>query len=166
MSTLTVARLKELFHYHPRKGQFVRAKRVGNSSRQQVGFAPTGTGAQGYPMVTIDGRKYSCHRLAWLYVHGTWPVGEIDHINGDRTDYRIANIRDVSHAENIQNVRKARTDSKSGLLGASWCEQTKSWVMAITTNGVRRRVTGFLTAEAAHQAYRTEKKKLHPTSTL
>lgn len=166
MTQLNAAHLRELFRYFPEAGLFMRIKATGQSIRQQSGFVPSSIGGSGYPVIKIGGRLYLCHRLAWLYVHGEWPKFEIDHINGDIKDYRISNLRDVTHAENIQNVKKARSDSKSGLLGASWCKQTKSWAMNIKVRGVRHSKTGFPDASAAHSAYVSMKRKLHSTSTL
>ena len=51
-------------------------------------------------------RQYKAHRLAWFYVHGEWPDGEIDHINWVKNDNRICNLRVVTHSENMQNTRR------------------------------------------------------------
>lgn len=166
MTQLNAARLRELFRYFPEAGLFMRTKATGRSIRQQPGFVPSSIGGSGYPVIKIDGKLYSCHRLAWLYAHGGWPKFEIDHINGDIKDYRLCNLRDITHAENLQNVRKPRADNKSGRLGVSWCRQTKSWSAHLNAQGVHYARTGFADVDKAHAAYIAMKKKLHPTSTL
>lgn len=70
---------------------------------------PAGTvRADGYLSIKIDGQNYMAQRLAWLYVHGLWPTNVIDHINGDRLDNRLVNLRDVTQAENNANTPRSR----------------------------------------------------------
>ena len=76
----------------------------------------------GYIRIGLNKRQYSAHRLAWFYVYGEWPEKEIDHINRDRADNRISNLRDVSRSENIANT-PARAYSKTGIKG---CHEVKS----------------------------------------
>lgn len=166
MSQLDTRKLRELFRYFPGIGAFMRIKAVGNSWRQQPGYIPTGKGFGGYPCIVIEGKKYSCHRLAWLYTYGEWPALDVDHINGDISDFRISNLRDVSHAENIQNVTKPRSDNTSGYLGVSWCSMTKSWTASITAHGKRIRVSGFADPKDAYAKYVSLKKIHHSTSIL
>lgn len=68
----------------------------------------------GYVDITIKRRQYQAHRLAWLYVYGEWPSGEIDHINEDRSDNRISNLRIATRS---QNVIRSNPRSKSGFKG-------------------------------------------------
>ena len=53
-----------------------------------------------YLSCRLYGKHYALHRLAWFHYYGSWPVHEIDHINGVRSDNRIVNLRDVPHREN------------------------------------------------------------------
>jgi hypothetical protein len=71
----------------------------------------------GYVSICIDGRIRLAHRLAWLYVHGRWPIGEIDHINEKKLDNRIANLREVTHAQNNIKTRARADNGTSGALG-------------------------------------------------
>lgn len=66
-------------------------------------------GEKGYAHISLLGKKYKAHRLAWLYVYGHFPKNEIDHINRVRDDNRIANLRDVTRAENMQNTVRGTT---------------------------------------------------------
>ena len=59
---------------------------------------------RGYVHILVCGRKYLAHRLAWFYVHGTWPLAQIDHINMVKTDNRISNLREATNSQNHGNV--------------------------------------------------------------
>jgi hypothetical protein len=107
--------------------------------------------ASGYRYIRLQRKEVMAHRLAWLYVHGEWPPGEIDHINGARGDNRMCNLRAVTRCENMQNQHVPRPGSRSGLLGASW--NMGRWVSSITRNGKRRQLGRFDTPEQAHAAY-------------
>ena len=112
----------------------------------------------GYIVVGVRSHDYAAHRLAWLYVHGVWPVHEIDHINGVKSDNRICNLRDVPKAINSQNKR---TTSKniSGLRGVS--PSYKGWQARIVVDGASKYLGKFPTKEAAHAAYIDEKRRMH-----
>ena len=101
------------------------------------------------------------HRLAWLYTHGKWPSKYIDHINGVKTDNRIANLREADNGENMQNQRRARRNSKTGLLGVRWNRASGNYVAVITVNRHVINVGSFKTAEEAHEAYLRAKAELH-----
>ena len=75
---------------------------------------------------SILGKNYVAHRVAWAIYYGAWPEGEIDHINGDPSDNRIVNLRDVSHAENTRNVRRRITNT-SGHVGVYWDKKVQKW---------------------------------------
>ena len=161
MSELTQARLKYLFTYDPETGTFVR--NVSICSRGQAAGSANG---DGYLLTQIDGNSYRCHRLAWFYVHGCWPVGEIDHIDGNSSNNQIANLRDVSRCLNQQNLKKARKNSKSGLLGVRFNKTLSKWAAQIWINGRQTHLGYFLTAESAHAAYIDPKRQLHPGCTI
>lgn len=100
------------------------------------------------------------HRLAWLYVHGRWPDGLIDHKNGDRADNRFDNLRDVAHRVNMQNLRKAFVSSKTGLLGASPLKDGRFGAF-IKRDGKSKNLGTFDTPELAHAAYVAAKRVIH-----
>ena len=96
-------------------------------------------------------------------------MGNIDHINGARNDDRLANLRDVSQAVNVQNIREARGHSHSGLLGASKMHNrrgTKLWAARIVVDGLARHLGYFSSGEEAHQAYLSAKRKMHEGCTI
>jgi len=82
---------------------------------QRRGKAAGGLDREGYVRISVCGRTYYGHRLAWLLYYGTWPAQYIDHINGERWDNRIANLRDVSKSANLRNQSSRK--SASGVMG-------------------------------------------------
>lgn len=106
----------------------------------------------GYRRTTIDGVAVLEHRLAWLYVHGRWPSQQIDHINGNRTDNRIANLREVSQSVNMRNLQGPKKNSQSGVLGVIRHSDTL-WRVRVTINRKAKHIGYFQTREAAAEAY-------------
>ena len=159
---LTQAKLCALLHYDPETGRFTwKAK---TSIRSVIGAEAGALQKRGYRSIGLCGHRYFAHRLAWLYVHGEWPKGEIDHINGLHADNRIANLRDVPPQLNKQNIRKCNRDNKSGFLGVS--ANGKRWAAQLDRNGRKVYIGTFDTPEEAHRAYVAAKRRLHPGSTL
>lgn len=147
---VTQERLHALFYYDPEVGTFHRRK--GNSGR------PVGTVCSGgYIRLTLDDCKYRAHRLAWLYVHGRWPAADLDHVNGNRADNRIANLRECTRAENAQNQIKRTKPTSSNYLGVSRCKLTGRWAAQVN----RRKLGRFDTPELAYAAYLAAKAELH-----
>lgn len=99
-------RLRELLHYDPASGNFTYLVRAARGT--PIGSIAGSVNSEGYRNIRVDGRTYKAHRLAWLYVKGAWPVGMIDHINGDRADNRFGNLREVTRSENLANSRVFR----------------------------------------------------------
>lgn len=120
----------------------------------------------GYRAICCDGKYLLAHRLAWLYVYGEWPKNEIDHINGNRSDNRIENLRDVPRAINAQNIRSARVDSESKVLGVSWSKERHKWVATIVTNGKQKYLGSFSKIEDAKDAYLAAKRSSHVGCTI
>lgn len=96
----------------------------------------------GYLHMTIFGKSYRLHRLAWLYAHGKWPRGRIDHINGIKTDNRLSNLRECIAGENARNVRR-RKDNTTGVTGVTWCKQTGKFRAQIHYMGKTRPLGRF-----------------------
>lgn len=118
--------------------------------------------SHGYWVIKIGRKQYRACRVAWFKAHGEWPVGEVDHINGIKTDDRLCNLRVVSRAENSQNKGEAQANNRScGLLGATWNRQHKRWQAKICANGKHHFLGYFSNPEAAHVAYMAAKTRLH-----
>lgn len=118
----------------------------------------------GYLKFQIGGRRYLVHRVVWLLFHGDWPCFDIDHINGDRSDNRPVNLRDVPRAVNCQNKCRALVSNKTtGLLGANYhASNGKRFRAQIWFAGKNHHVGYFDTAEEAHEAYVKAKAEFHP----
>lgn len=91
----------------------------------------------GYLTGAIMGVSSISHRVIWAIVYGEWPSGEIDHLNGDKQDNRIANLRDCKHVDNHKNM-PMRRDNKSGVTGVYWCKHQRKWIAHIRAD--RRRI--------------------------
>lgn len=155
---LTAQRLRELVNYDPESGLMTRLVRSANiKSGAAVGCVRSDNG---YLVARIDGALYRVHRLVWLYVHGDWPSGVIDHINGDRRDNRIQNLRDTSQQTNVHNSRYQARKSATGLQGVYKYGASK-FRAQITVNRRFIHLGCFPTAELAHEAYKDAKKRLH-----
>lgn len=156
---LTHAELFSALAYQPDSGVFTWKK---------TGAIAGGPNFDGYIKIKVHQRWYLAHRLAWLYVHGIWPTQLIDHINGDRVDNRIANLRDVSNSVNRQNARTANADSKTGILGVT-LRKSKSkprYQAQIAVNGKNKYLGMFDTEGEAHQAYLMAKREVHIGCTI
>ena len=118
-------------------------------------------------VITINGFKYLAHRLAWLYMTGEWPKNVIDHIDGDSTNNKWVNLRDVTQGGNTQNQRSGHINSQtSKKLGVSFDKSRCKYSARICVNGHQRLIGRFLTEDEAYNAYLVEKRKVHSTNTL
>ncbi len=106
----------------------------------------------GYRKLKFYGKQYLAHRVAWLLHHGSWPVGDIDHIDGNPANNKLSNLRDVPHRINIQNRKAATSKNKTGFLGV--VKRRNKFAAHIHRNGKQIYLGLFLTAELAHQAYK------------
>lgn len=157
---LTVDLLREFLNYDKDSGVFT--WRVTNSNRAVQGKSAGCYRRDGYGRCQIDGREYLLHRLAWLYIHGSWPNGVIDHINRNPRDNRIENLRDVSHSENRQNTLESAAN-RSGKKGVSR-HKSGVWRAAIQAAGKSKHIGYFATLEQAAQAYATAAATAHTTN--
>lgn len=160
---LTQSDLKKILAYNPDTGVFTWV--LSPSTRIKAGDI-AGTFCHGYWHIKVKGFVHGAHRLAWLYVYGVHPSNQVDHVNGMRSDNRIQNLREVNTSQNMQNQRKVRSDSKSGLIGATRQSLTGRWTSQIRTNGKSTFLGYFDSAEEAHIAYMEAKRKFHPFFTL
>ena len=112
---LTAERLRELFDYDSETGIFThRADKPypgGHAYRARAGDVAASPQAKGYLSIKVDGRNYQAHRLAFLHYYGRWPRYCVDHIDRDRGNNRIANLREASHGENRVNSKLERRNS-------------------------------------------------------
>lgn len=130
-SVLNHQTLLEYLKYNETKGEFTWIKRPNKNIHLHT-RAGTKNSA-GYRVISLFGKRYLEHRLAWFFVHGEMPKYEIDHINQIRDDNRISNLRQVTRSENQRN--KTRKDSRVDEVGIWWCRRRKRYIAEITLNG-------------------------------
>jgi len=107
------------------------------------------TSKNGYIYITFKGRKYLAHRLAWFYIYSSWPT-EIDHINGNKKDNSLKNLREVSRRSNMRNNYRARNGN---LTGASFIKREQKWQATAYINGKPKFLGYFNTEKEAHTKY-------------
>lgn len=147
---ITAERLRELTTYHPDTGYFVWRKK--EASKQIVGARVGNKTGHGYIEARIDGNRVYLHRMAWLYMTGTIPSCQIDHINGDRADNRFCNLREANNGQNQQNARLKKTN-KSGYRGVYWNTSNKAWVACICIDRTSKYLGSFADPKEAHEAW-------------
>lgn len=155
MSSMDSIRLRELLNYNRTTGVFT--WRTKPARRIAVGSVAGTPHSQGYIAISFNGRPHMAHRLAWLHVHGEWPEHDVDHINGNRSDNRLRNLRLATRSENMQNQRNAR--------GTFFFKRTGRWRAEIQVNKVRHYLGYFDTEKQARAAYLKAKRELHPFAT-
>ncbi len=121
-------------------------------------------GGERYMRVKLRGRLIALHRLVWCLQYGVWPDGLIDHINGDPSDNRIANLRLADKRLNAENQRRARADNATGVLGVR--AHGEKFRAQIRTGGQTIYLGLFSTSGEAHAAYVEAKRRLHEGCTL
>jgi hypothetical protein len=162
---LTQERLQQLLHYCPHTGIFTWRVAVGVGRGFRSAGDPAGSmQGRGYMHIKVDGHRHYTHRLAWLYMTGSWPEQHVDHVNGNRCDNRWSNLRAADHYINAHNRRKAQSNNKLGLMGV--CKRGNRFLAQIKVEGKVCHIGSFDTAELAHAAYINVKRNLHPGSTL
>lgn len=144
--------------YNPDTGQFIRLKPT--SRKTKVGeIVGTYHKATGYVYLSINKKKYRAHRLAWFYSYGYWPENDIDHINGNRADNRLENLREATRSENMYNQTRVRKNSKIKVTGVSY--NRDRYRARINAEGKQYHIGTYDTIEEAETAYLEAKKKLH-----
>ena len=140
---ITQTELKKLLHYDPDTGVLTwrdRGDRKWDArfAGREYGTRWKGRGNTHYIVGSVNYEPHRAHRLAWLYITGEWP-DTIDHINGDGTDNRWCNLRNVDQHTNAKNQR-VRKNNTSGVLGVSWDRANGKWSVQITVDGKVTRV--------------------------
>ena len=161
--SLSLDLLRECLHYDPDTGHFTR-KVATKGPSGRVGSVCGYSDQKGHLYLCFKGSRYAIHRLAWFYVHGCWPKDLIDHINGDRGDNRIVNLREADVVLNGQNQRRARSGSRSGVLGVTI--QKNRFRASIGVEGKSKYLGLYATAEEAHAVYIAAKRVLHEGCTI
>ena len=154
-SALTAEYLRSILDYDQETGIFT--WKVSTSRRVKTGDVAGSQNGDGYLRIRLHNRLFLAHRLAWLYHFGEWPEDQIDHINRNRSDNRIYNLREVTNKQNQQNAGK-RSDNKSGHPGVSWYKPYSKWRAQIMHNQKQIHLGYFSILEEAIAARKAAEK--------
>jgi hypothetical protein len=160
LNTVTQEELREVFDYSAETGIF-RWKTQPKYGSVKVGdIAGYLNKAKGYWYIKYQGKKYSTHRLDWLYIHGETPKEMIDHIDGNPLNNRISNLREATSFENQKN-RAKNLNGTSRFKGVTWHKRDCKWVAQIGLGGKRVHLGYHDTEEDASNAYETAALRHH-----
>lgn len=146
--SLTQEKLKKLLTYNTETGIF---KWHQTAPKRNIFKAAGSRHVKGYWTIWIENKNWMAHKLAWLYVYGYVPEG-LDHINRDRADNRITNLRLATRSQNQANTRLS-TNNTSGYKGV-FRHTTGKWAASIKINKKTKFLGTFTTVEQAHEAYK------------
>jgi hypothetical protein len=157
MAGLTFKRAYALLNYDPSTG--VLTWKANRGQRTKAGdVAGFVCSRSGYVLLKTCGVQTGAHRVAWLLATGDWPIGEIDHINGQRNDNRRSNLRDVDKIVNGANRHRANKNCTSGVLGVHKHRSGK-WQAAMRRDGATRYLGLFDSIVMAGSAFVSEASK-------
>lgn len=155
--TVAIERLRELFTLDEQTGVLYRKVR---SANVKAGSVAGSLGRNGYLYTSVDGRLMLVHRIVYAMVNGSWPIADVDHINGERADNRPTNLRAASRSQNMMNG-SLRSDNKSGIKGVFWDSRKGKWRAEIRAAGQSRFLGYFVSKEAAAQAAGDFRERAH-----
>lgn len=150
--------LKCVLDYSPETGVFTWRQRASN--RIKIGDIAGRASSIGYILVGLRGKRYWAHRLAWFYVHGSWPSQTIDHIDGNKLNNCISNLRLATMPQNIANSKRSKRNT-SGYKGVSYDRERGLWRANIKAAGHHKQLGRFSTPEEAHVAYMEAARKYY-----
>jgi len=150
--------LRQLLRYEPETGKLFWLRRPGDlfptlgaarcwNTRYADKEAFTAVSC-GYRHGSIFTKYYRAHRVGWALTHGVWPDGEIDHINGNRCDNRLENLRDVTVLENRRNQSRSSKNT-SGVTGVHWCNTWRRWIAKVMVGKKSTTIGSYATFEEA-----------------
>ena len=135
--------------------------RIKRTNNVNIGAIAGTRTIKGYCQITILSRRYYAHRLAWLYVKGHFPSNQIDHIDGDKFNNKFSNLQEVTNRGNQENLKRAKSNNISGLLGVRKVTNSNKFCAQIIVKGKPLHLGVFDRAKDAHEAYIKNKRKLH-----
>lgn len=162
-NVITQDELKKILFYNEQTGEFIWLVDV--SAKTKAGSVAGRIDTKGYISIRIFNKHYLAHRLAWLYEYGKFPNLDLDHKNGIKTDNRIENLRECTHAENKQNLNKPMSTNKLGVLGVSIEKRKRKnktserFLAQIMLDGKQIKLGRFKTIDEAKKAREMAEKK-------
>jgi len=155
---ITKARLKELLSYDPETGVFTWIAHRKNALG--IGAIAGSLHKTGYRQIKIDYVLHKAHRLAWLYMYGEMPTLSLDHIDCDKANNRISNLREATKNQNGYN-QPAQRSNTTGYKGVTKVKGSDRWVAQIRDNGKPVKLGWFKSPEDAYEAYKIAAVKFH-----
>lgn len=156
---ITHAELKHHFRYHPRTGTWERLRQCGSMKPgTKVGFIVRDREGRLYNFLTFRGARYKMSRLAFFYMRGEWPVGVVDHKDGDTLNDRWRNLRDCDPERNNWN-KGTYSNNKSGFKGVNWCKARSCWIARIRVKSKRHFLGYFDDPATAGLVYKAAARK-------
>lgn len=149
--------IKECLRYCPKTGAIIWIKQKGK--RVTPGMAAGTLDISGYIKIGLNKHNLRAHRIAWFLHYGAWPVNQVDHIDGDRANNRINNLRDVTQSDNQHNIYDSNIGNKSTGLRGVTKKKGRRFQAKITVHGVIKHLGSFDTAQRASYAYQDAKLK-------
>jgi hypothetical protein len=148
--------VKKYLDYNEETGIF--KWKIRTSNRIKVGDEAGVINKLGYRIVSLNGKKEYCHRLAWVVMHGEVPDC-IDHINGNKLDNRISNLRNTTKAINNMNQHVSRSALKLGVYNYRSSNSENKFKACIQENGKLLHLGVFKTEDDAFNAYKSYREK-------
>lgn len=157
-SGITQEEVQNLFHYDPETGIVTRRFTRGRHDRWKAGDRVGFVTKRGYRCIGLGtNRPFQEHRIIWLYMTGSWPELEIDHINGDGTDNRWCNLRQATRANNLHNTKRHH-DGASGIKGV--IRIGNAWVARLKRPDGSSYSKSFQLKDDAAKAYEQEARRV------
>jgi HNH endonuclease/AP2 domain len=156
---LTQEYLKEIFNHHSETGLFSWKIKIAKKTKigKIAGYPDKNTG---YWVVRINKKRYQIHRLVWLWYYGAWPIGDLDHIDQDKLNNVITNLREANESQNNAN-RNKQINNSSGYKGVIWDKNANKWRAQIKMNNKYKYLGLFGILKLATLAYNEAAKELH-----
>lgn len=156
MRMSSIEKIRDVIDYDPSTGEFTWKVLRGGCKRRVAGYSKNGD----YSIISVRGVRWKSHRLAWFHFYGEMPPPLIDHIDGNKSNNRISNLRAATKAENCRNKR-IHANNTSGYKGVSWHKATGKWMASIMTNGKTVHLGVFSDPTEAHEAYTQAARDMH-----
>ena len=157
---IAILRLRELLDYNVSTGVFIRKIPMGRHGCHKAGEVCGHITKRGYVFICIDKTKQMAHRLAWAYCYGVWPTGDLDHIDQNKSNNAIVNLREATRKQNMQNVTIHRHNT-SGHKGVALHAWSGKWRAYIFNDRKQTHLGLYDTKEAAAQARKNAEIKYH-----
>jgi hypothetical protein len=148
VAPIDVESLRQQVAYDPETGAITRLVARSINPKSVPGLRLGTPCRGGYLMVRVGKSRYLAHRLAWFHAHGRWPDGDIDHVNGNKADNRLCNLREATRSQNMANT-SLQANNTSGVRGVCFAKHAKKWLASLTVSGKQKHLGLFASKEEA-----------------